>query len=150
MHVDEKKDPERVIDGGSEDETVVAIEDGVVVNASGYKDQLKRQYGLLGLAGIALTVDNAWIALGSSISVSIRESFRSKHQTPMFIMSDAMDDSNALKAWRLLTMSFVQSMVDRRALSLALSLPSFITRSLVWVSQRCVPSYTYYHEPMFY
>lgn len=75
MHTEEKKDHERAIDGGSEDETVVAIEDGIVVNASGYKDQLKRQYGLLGLAGIALTVDNAWIALGSSISVSIRESF---------------------------------------------------------------------------
>lgn len=57
--------------GRPEDETVAAVEDGAVINASGYKDQLKRQYGLLGLAGIALTVDNAWIALGSSISVSI-------------------------------------------------------------------------------
>lgn len=57
--------------GQSEDETVAAMQDGAVVNASGYKDQLERQYGLLGLAGIALTVDNAWIALGSSISVSI-------------------------------------------------------------------------------
>jgi choline transport protein len=75
MNSDEKKDYERNVDGGSEDETIVAIENGAVVNASGYKDQLKRQYGLLGLAGIALTVDNAWIALGSSISVSIRESF---------------------------------------------------------------------------
>lgn len=55
----------------SGDETVAAVQDGTVINASGYKDQLKRQYGLLGLAGIALTVDNAWIALGSSISVSI-------------------------------------------------------------------------------
>lgn len=59
------------VDGGSEDEIVAAVENGVVVNASGYKDQLKRQYGLLGLAGIAVTVDNAWVALGSSISVSI-------------------------------------------------------------------------------
>ncbi|KAK4170453.1 putative amino acid transporter [Cladorrhinum sp. PSN259] len=59
------------IDGGSEDETVAAVENGVVVNHSGYRDQLKRQYSLLGLAGIALTVDNAWVALGSSISVSI-------------------------------------------------------------------------------
>ena len=41
------------------------------VNAAGYKDQLRRQYGLLGIVGIALTVDNAWAALGSSISVSI-------------------------------------------------------------------------------
>lgn len=55
----------------SGDETVAAVHDGTVINASGYKDQLKRQYGLLGLAGIALTVDNAWVALGSSISVSI-------------------------------------------------------------------------------
>ncbi|KAK0631777.1 putative amino acid transporter [Immersiella caudata] len=59
------------LEGGSEDETVLAVEDGVVVNASGYRDELKRQYGLLGLAGIAVTVDNAWVALGSSISVSI-------------------------------------------------------------------------------
>ncbi|KAK3393754.1 amino acid/polyamine transporter I [Podospora didyma] len=57
--------------GGSEDEIVVAVENGIVINASGYKDQLKRQYGLVGLAGIAITVDNAWVALGSSISVSI-------------------------------------------------------------------------------
>lgn len=55
----------------SGDETVAAVRDGTVVNHSGYRDQLKRQYGLLGLAGIALTVDNAWVALGSSISVSI-------------------------------------------------------------------------------
>jgi hypothetical protein len=69
----EKKSYERAVDGGSEDETVAAVENGTIVNASGYKDQLKRQYGIVGLAGIALTVDNAWIALGSSISVSIRE-----------------------------------------------------------------------------
>ena len=61
-----------VLDRGSEDETVAVVENGVVLNASGYRDQLKRQYGLLGLAGIAVTVDNAWVALGSSISVSIR------------------------------------------------------------------------------
>ncbi|KAI1368280.1 putative amino acid transporter [Xylaria arbuscula] len=40
------------------------------VNDAGYKDQLKRQYGIWGIVGIALTVDNAWAALGSSISVS--------------------------------------------------------------------------------
>jgi choline transport protein len=63
------------LEGGNEDETVVAVENGVVINASGYRDQLRRQYGLLGLAGIAVTVDNAWVALGSSISVSIRMGF---------------------------------------------------------------------------
>lgn len=57
--------------GGLEDETVAAVESGVQINAAGHRDQLKRQYNLVGLAGIALTVDNAWAALGSSISVSI-------------------------------------------------------------------------------
>lgn len=52
-------------------EVVVVDDDGTAVNASGWKDQLDRQYGLLSLCGIALTVDNAWVALGSSISVSI-------------------------------------------------------------------------------
>ncbi|KAK3355346.1 amino acid permease-domain-containing protein [Neurospora tetraspora] len=69
--VDEKRGTRT---GGSpedRDEIVAAVENGVVVNASGYQDQLERQYSLLGLAGTALTVDNAWIALGSSISVSI-------------------------------------------------------------------------------
>ncbi|EFQ31922.1 choline transporter [Colletotrichum graminicola M1.001] len=54
-----------------DDETVVAVHDGVALNAAGHKDQLKRQYGFLGLASLALTVDNAWLGLGSSISVSI-------------------------------------------------------------------------------
>lgn len=67
-HLGKTKSP----DGGSEDETVAAVENGIVVNHSGYRDQLDRQYSLLGLAGIAVTVDNAWVALGSSISVSIR------------------------------------------------------------------------------
>ncbi len=57
-----EKSKDLVVDGGSEDETVAAVDHGLVVNASGYKDQLKRQYGLIGLAGIALTVDNAWVS----------------------------------------------------------------------------------------
>jgi choline transport protein len=73
MTTDEKKVSEVPVIEGSQEEIVAAIRDGVVVNASGYRDQLKRQYSLVGLAGVALTVDNAWVALGSSISVSIRE-----------------------------------------------------------------------------
>ncbi|KAI5864828.1 amino acid transporter [Durotheca rogersii] len=49
--------------GGFDNETIAAVDQGVLVNAAGYKDQLKRQYGLLGIVGIALTVDNAWAAL---------------------------------------------------------------------------------------
>jgi hypothetical protein len=59
--------------GGLDVETVAAVDGGIEINAAGYKDQLKRQYGLWGIVGVALTVDNAWAALGSSISVSIRE-----------------------------------------------------------------------------
>jgi choline transport protein len=44
---------------------------GHTVNASGHRDQLKRQYGLLSICGLALTIDNAWVALGGSITVSI-------------------------------------------------------------------------------
>ncbi|KAI0397363.1 amino acid transporter [Xylariaceae sp. FL0594] len=57
--------------GGPRQETMAAFDHGVAVNAAGYKDQLKRQYGFWGIVGFALTVDNAWAALGSSISVSI-------------------------------------------------------------------------------
>jgi hypothetical protein len=59
-------------ESNSPDNEIVVVDDnGATVNASGWKDELDRQYGLLSLCGIALTVDNAWVALGSSISVSI-------------------------------------------------------------------------------
>lgn len=85
--------------GQTEDETVAAIQDGAVVNASGYKDQLKRQYGLVGLAGIALTVDNAWIALGSSLSVSIGmrplENCHQQHNSGQFPSCTTMTSTTA-------------------------------------------------------
>ncbi|KAI1165678.1 putative amino acid transporter [Nemania serpens] len=70
---DEKRDDSqgRPELGGTDTETVAAMDGGIEINAAGYKDQLKRQYGFWGIVGIALTVDNAWAALGSSISVSI-------------------------------------------------------------------------------
>ena len=55
---------------GRQEFTVVTLE-GEVVNASGHRDQLKRQYGLLAICGLALTVDNAWVVLGLSLSISI-------------------------------------------------------------------------------
>jgi amino acid transporter len=51
--------------------TILAVDDGIAINASGHKDQLKRQYGLLGICGLALTIDNAWIALGGSVTLAI-------------------------------------------------------------------------------
>ena len=45
--------------------------EGTIVNASGHRDQLQRQYGLLSICGLALTIDNAWIAFGGSLSVAV-------------------------------------------------------------------------------
>jgi choline transport protein len=44
-----------------------------IINASGHRDQLKRQYGILSICGLALTVDNAWVAMGTSLTVAICE-----------------------------------------------------------------------------
>ncbi|MCJ1392781.1 hypothetical protein MMC18_005652 [Xylographa bjoerkii] len=53
------------------DRKVSIIHGEEAVNASGHKDQLKRHYGLLSICGLALTIDNAWVALGGSLTVSI-------------------------------------------------------------------------------
>lgn len=44
-----------------------------IINASGHRDQLDRQYGILSICGMALTVDNAWVAIGTSLNVAICE-----------------------------------------------------------------------------
>lgn len=81
--VDEKKNVTTTTNnaemGGvlSGDEIVAVVSHGEALNAAGFRDQLRRQYGLVGLVGIALTIDNAWGALGSSLSVSIRKYGRS-------------------------------------------------------------------------
>lgn len=49
---------------------VVEILQGQAVNASGHEDELQRQYGIWSLCGLALTIDNAWVALGGSIIVA--------------------------------------------------------------------------------
>ena len=47
------------------------VTENEIVNASGHRDQLQRQYGLISICGLALTIDNAWVALAGSIAVSI-------------------------------------------------------------------------------
>lgn len=71
-----------VVDGGMKersenDDTVVVGETPLEFNGSADGEQLTRQYGLVGLTGVAVTVNNAWVVLGSSISVSI---CKSQHQ----------------------------------------------------------------------
>jgi choline transport protein len=51
--------------------TILSVVEGEEVNASGYRDQLARQYGIWSICGLALTIDNAWIALGGSLTVAI-------------------------------------------------------------------------------
>jgi hypothetical protein len=55
--------------GTSEDVTITL--DGQIVNASGHPDQLQRGYGFLSICGLALSVDNAWVALGTSLTIAI-------------------------------------------------------------------------------
>lgn len=55
----------------SERNTSVVTKTGEIINASGHRDQLQRQYGLLSICGLALNIDNAWIAFGGSLSVSV-------------------------------------------------------------------------------
>lgn len=52
------------------DANLVAL-DGTIVNASGHKDQLQRHYGFFSICGLALSVDNAWVAIGTSLNVAI-------------------------------------------------------------------------------
>lgn len=55
--------------GTGEDITITL--DGQIVNASGHPDQLQRGYGFLSICGLALSVDNAWVALGTSLTIAI-------------------------------------------------------------------------------
>lgn len=59
------------LDAMPNEDAIAVVETSTQINASGHRDQLDRQYGLVGLTGIAVTVNNAWVVLGSSISVSL-------------------------------------------------------------------------------
>jgi choline transport protein len=63
-------DPEDIRNAASKRTSIVSKE-GNVVNASGHRDQLQRQYSLLSICGLALCIDNAWIAFGGSLSVAV-------------------------------------------------------------------------------
>ena len=87
QYVDDKQsDPEQVY-GDVDRKVSIVGEHGEIVNASGHRDQLQRHYGLLSICGLALTIDNAWVALGGSIAVSI--SMLSVNFTSMQLLSVA-------------------------------------------------------------
>ncbi|RQM08072.1 hypothetical protein DH86_00001410, partial [Scytalidium sp. 3C] len=57
--------------GSPEDDAIIGTGSAEHINASGHPDQLSRQYGILSICGMALTVDNAWVVIGTSLTVSI-------------------------------------------------------------------------------
>lgn len=64
--------PAADVEGMTTDSQDESSHAGPLMNASGHRDALTRQYGLLGITGIAVAINNPWVVLGSSISVSIR------------------------------------------------------------------------------
>lgn len=58
------------LEQGRRKSSIVGVLGGHAVNASGHEDELQRQYGIWSLCGLALTIDNAWVALGGSIIVA--------------------------------------------------------------------------------
>jgi len=75
---EEKKQPEEgqiltpdLLKEAADRRTSLVSKEGTLVNASGHKDQLQRQYGLLSICGLALNIDNAWIAFGGTLSVAV-------------------------------------------------------------------------------
>ncbi|KAK5684538.1 hypothetical protein LTS10_004408 [Elasticomyces elasticus] len=63
--------PEVLKEAAANRQTSVVTKDGTTVNAAGYEDQLQRQYGLLSICGLALTIDNAWVAFAGSLSIAV-------------------------------------------------------------------------------
>ncbi|PPJ56352.1 hypothetical protein CBER1_00643 [Cercospora berteroae] len=48
-----------------------SVQPGTNVNASGHPDQLNRQYRTWEVCGLALTINNAWIAFAGSLQISL-------------------------------------------------------------------------------
>lgn len=90
------------------------------VNASGHHDQLQRGYGFLSICGLALNVDVAWIALGSSY-------------VPGFASFVAASRLIPLPAW-----SQPSATVARLAFCTSCSSRASSTASSAPLSQRCV------------
>ena len=59
------------VDDISNRRTSIISKEGEIVNASGHRDQLQRQYGLLSICGLALNINSAWIVFGGSLTISV-------------------------------------------------------------------------------
>ncbi|KAF4548068.1 Amino acid permease-like protein 22 [Elsinoe fawcettii] len=47
------------------------VDEGVIVNASGHKQELDRNFSLLSMCAVGIVTGNAWAALGGSISLAV-------------------------------------------------------------------------------
>lgn len=45
--------------------------DGELVNASGHRQELERNFGLISICAVAVTTGNTWIAQGGSVVVAL-------------------------------------------------------------------------------
>lgn len=45
--------------------------DGVLVNASGHRQELERNFGLISICAVAVTTGNTWIAQGGSVVTAL-------------------------------------------------------------------------------
>ena len=88
-------DAEKKLNGDVNRKTSVVSRVGEIVNASGHRDQLQRHYSLLSICGLALTIDNAWVALGGSIAVSIGKTRNSEAIHASLTPSQQMADRPA-------------------------------------------------------
>lgn len=48
-------------------DSVESPNNGSLVNVSGHKQELERNFGLISLCGLSITSGNTWIALGGSV-----------------------------------------------------------------------------------
>jgi choline transport protein len=69
---------------GAEETPITDRNAGDVVNASGHKQELQRNFGLLSICAIAVTTGNTWIAQGGSV-VSIKTSSTSHAMLQLLI-----------------------------------------------------------------
>lgn len=59
---------------GSNSSATQARESDELINASGHKQELERNFSLLSICGVAITTGNTWTAIGGSVVSNSSES----------------------------------------------------------------------------
>lgn len=85
------------------------IDVGEVINASGHKQELERQFSLLSICSIGITTGNVWAALGGSIV----SSFPSTQHSPLQLHPDANESRSLPFTTAVLQVSSMPSLPSR-------------------------------------